>query len=65
MFLLDLLAGLSLAESPTNREERPIRSNSFTDVVGAHFADGDNWTTEFIFMNMGGRRAQAMRNSLW
>lgn len=57
--LVFLLAGLSLAETPTDREERPIRETSFTEVLGAHFADGDNWTTEFIFMNMGGTRMPA------
>ena len=54
-----LLAGFSLAETPNEREERPIRVTSFVDVLGAHFADGDNWTTEFIFMNMGGMRMPA------
>lgn len=54
-----LLAGFSVAETPDEREDRPIRVTSFVDLLGAHFADGGNWTTEFIFMNMGGVRMPA------
>lgn len=57
-----LLAGFSVAETPderNEREDRPIRLTSFVDLLGAHFADGGNWTTEFIFMNMGGIRMPA------
>ena len=57
-----LLAGFAVAETPderNEREDRPIRLTSFVDLLGAHFADGGNWTTEFIFMNMGGIRMPA------
>jgi len=54
-----LLAGFSVAETPNERENRPIRVTSFVDLLCAHFADGGNWTTEFIFMNMGGIRMPA------
>ena len=57
--LMLLMAGLSLAQTPKEREERSIIVTSFVDVLCAHFADGDNWTTEFIFMNMGGLRMPA------
>lgn len=46
---------------PPDRDGRPIRTVFSSDEVCAHFADGDNWTTEFVFMNMGGKSDPAGR----
>lgn len=45
--------------TPPDRDGSHIRTVFSSDEVCAHFADGDNWKTEFVFMNMGGNRENA------
>ena len=45
--------------TPSDRDGRHIRNVFSSDEVCAHFADGDNWTTECVFINMGVNREKA------
>ncbi len=57
--LVSVLALPAPAENNhSERDSRPI-SVSIADVVGAHFADGQDWTTEFVFVNLSDTRQSA------
>ena len=57
--LVSALALPAIGDSDnTERDSRPILV-SIVDVVGAHFADGQDWTTEFVVVNLSGTRQSA------
>ena len=60
--LVPLWLSYSISETgntPPDRDGRHIQTLFSSDKVCAHFADGENWTTEFVFINMGGTRQSA------
>ena len=57
--LVSALALPAICENyPSECDSRPIFV-TIADVVGAHFADGQDWTTEFVIVNLSDTRQSA------